>query len=337
MSIAFQPERSPAVAPFAWPEKLDVLGVGISPTTYEAAVGLILDAAESHCRAIVACQAVHAVVTAARDAELRRRVNSFDLVTPDGQPVRWALNWLYRTRLAERVYGPELMWRVCHEAAVREVPVYLYGGTQQVLEKLQARLMRTFPKLQIAGSEAPPFRPLTDEEDREVVKRINASGARLVFIGLGCPKQDHFAFDHRDRVEAVQLCVGAAFDFHAGTKPMAPAWMQGHGLEWLFRLCCEPRRLARRYLVTNTLFVVKLAAQIAVRRVALPRDGWALGRWLGQKPAGTGNAPRQWAIGQRRPGDEPAGAYSRPSLRMGEPVARLRPSHRQEHRSPLTP
>lgn len=270
MSIAFQPAPSSAVAPFAWPDKLDVLGVGITPTTYEAAIELILDAADCGRRSVVACQAVHAVVTAACDAQLRRRVNSFELVTPDGQPVRWALNWLYGARLTERVYGPELMWRVCREAARRGVPVYLYGGSPQVLEKLHTRLMRAFPELCLAGSESPPFRPLSDEEDRQAVERINASGARLVFIGLGCPKQDHFAFEHRDRLAAVQLCVGAAFDFHAGTKPMAPSWMQRHGLEWLFRLCCEPRRLARRYLVTNTLFVVKLAGQIAARRLNSP-------------------------------------------------------------------
>ncbi|HEX5446099.1 MAG TPA: WecB/TagA/CpsF family glycosyltransferase [Pirellulales bacterium] len=270
MNAALSPVPAAVGAPQAWPDKLEVMGVGISPTTYDEAVELILAAAQHGQRAVVACQAVHAVVTAACDAELRRRVNAFELVTPDGQPVRWALNWLYRARLAERVYGPELMWRVCGEAARREAPIYLYGGTPQVLEKLQARLIRVFPRLRIAGSESPPFRPLSDEEDRRVVERINASGARLVFIGLGCPKQDHFAFEHRDRLHAVQLCVGAAFDFHAGTKPMAPRWMQRRGLEWFFRLCCEPRRLARRYLVTNTLFVVKLARQIAFRRLASP-------------------------------------------------------------------
>ena len=260
---ALQPLPPRTDAALAWPPKFDLLGVGISPTTYNEAVELILCAAEQGRRAVVACQAVHAVVTAGRDAELRRRVNSFELVTPDGQPVRWALNWLYRTGLAERVYGPELMLRVCREAARRGVAIYLYGGTPEVLSKLRRRLPSACPGVRIAGSESPPFRPLTEEEDRQVVERINASGARLVFLGLGCPKQDHFAYEHRQRVAAVQLCVGAAFDFHAGVKPMAPNWMQRRGLEWLFRLCCEPRRLARRYLVTNTLFIVKLAGAIA--------------------------------------------------------------------------
>src|SRR5262249_33817743 len=144
-------------------------------------------------------------------------------------------------------------------AAAQGVPIYLYGGNPVVLEQLQANLRKQFPELLIAGAESPPFRVLTREEDESVVERINASGAQLVFIGLGCPKQDHFAHEHRDRIRAVQLCVGAAFDFLAGTKKTAPAWMQRHGLEWLYRLCQEPRRLWKRYLVTNSIFVAKLA------------------------------------------------------------------------------
>lgn len=241
-----------------WPAKLDLFGVGISPTNYDTAVALIIEAAQAREPAIVACQAVHAVVTASGDASLRERVNVFELVAPDGQPVRWALNWLYRTGLKDRVYGPELMLRLCREAARQGVSVYLYGGTADVLEALERRLHAASPHLCIAGSEAPPFRPLTFEEDEAAVGRVNASGAGIVFLGLGCPKQDHFAYDHRQRLQAVQVCVGAAFDFHAGTKPMAPAWMQRRGLEWLFRLACEPRRLAWRYLTTNTVFLYKL-------------------------------------------------------------------------------
>jgi N-acetylglucosaminyldiphosphoundecaprenol N-acetyl-beta-D-mannosaminyltransferase len=145
------------------------------------------------------------------------------------------------------------------------VSVYLYGGTEDVLDKLCARLGQLCPALVIAGREAPPFRPLTDDEDRQVVERINDSGAGLVFIGLGCPKQDHFAYEHRPEVRAALVCVGAAFDFHAGIKPMAPRWMQRHGLEWLFRLASEPRRLWRRYLVTNSVFVVRVSLALMKR------------------------------------------------------------------------
>lgn len=251
----------------AWPAKVDLLGVGISPTNYDEAVELVLCAAERRQSAVVACQAVHAVVTASSNAELRERVNSFELVTPDGQPVRWAINWLHGTGLRERVYGPELMLRLCRGAARGGVSVYLYGGTEEVLDKLCVRLEQLCPSLVIAGREAPPFRPLTGDEDRRVVERINASGAGLVFVGLGCPKQDHFAYEHRQAVRAALICVGAAFDFHAGLKPMAPRWMQRHGLEWLFRLASEPRRLWRRYLVTNSIFVARVSLAL-VRRMA---------------------------------------------------------------------
>jgi exopolysaccharide biosynthesis WecB/TagA/CpsF family protein len=249
----------------AWPRKVDLFGVGVSVTTYDEAVAVIRRAAAAGLPGVVACQAVHAVVTASSDPALRDKVNSFDLVTPDGQPVRWAVNLLYRAGLRDRVYGPELMLRLCREAAAQGVPIYLYGGNPVVLEQLQANLRKQFPELLIAGAESPPFRVLTREEDESVVERINASGAQLVFIGLGCPKQDHFAHEHRDRIRAVQLCVGAAFDFLAGTKKTAPAWMQRHGLEWLYRLCQEPRRLWKRYLVTNSIFVAKLALALCRR------------------------------------------------------------------------
>ncbi|HET6878915.1 MAG TPA: WecB/TagA/CpsF family glycosyltransferase [Pirellulales bacterium] len=266
MSVSFEllptkpADKQPSVgsAALPWPKKLDLFGVGISPTTYAEAVELILSAAEERLAAVVACQAVHAVVTAGADHVLRERVASFELVTPDGQPVRWALNWLYGAELKDRVYGPELMIRLCREAARRGVSIYLYGGTPDVLALLERRLTEACPGLTVAGSRAPPFRPLTADEDATVVKDIEASGAGIVFIGLGCPKQDHFAYEHRERLHAVQVCLGAAFDFHAGVKPMAPAWMQRRGLEWLFRLWCEPRRLARRYLTTNSVFVCKL-------------------------------------------------------------------------------
>jgi N-acetylglucosaminyldiphosphoundecaprenol N-acetyl-beta-D-mannosaminyltransferase len=255
-----------ATAPLSWPRKVDLFGVGVSPTTYKEATEIILQAARHRIAAVVACQAVHAVVTASCDPSLRDQVNSFELVTPDGQPVRWALNLLYRTQLAERVYGPELMLRLCRGAAERAIPIYLYGGTPEVLAKLQANLCQACPNLQIVGCESPPFRALTPPEDRAVIERINASGAGLVFLGLGCPKQDRFAFAHRSSIKAVQVCVGAAFDFHAGVKKMAPTWMQRHGLEWLYRLFQEPGRLWRRYLVTNSLFLAKLLVALSRRQ-----------------------------------------------------------------------
>ncbi len=248
-----------------WPRKVELFGVEVSPTTYAEVVESAIAAARHRQSAVIACHAAHAIVTAANDAKLRLKVNRFEMVTPDGQPVRWALNWLHGARLCERVYGPELMLRLCDAAAQEKVGIYLYGGTSSSLEQLKVRLLEFFPELEISGSESPPFRPLTPDEDEAVIERINTSGAGLVFIGLGCPKQDHFAADHRDRIRAVQLCVGAAFDFHAGITPMAPPWMQKRGLEWVFRLARNPRRLGRRYLVTNTQFAAKFGRALAVR------------------------------------------------------------------------
>ena len=245
-----------------WPARRPVLGVPVSLTTYDEAERAIVAAARARRPTVVDALAVHALAEAVRDPEVRRAVERCELVTPDGQPVRWALNVLYRAGLRERVYGPELMRRLCARSAKDGIPIYLYGSTPEVLEKLRARLLERSPDLRIAGVESPPFRPLTPDEDREVVARIDASGAGIVFIGLGAPKQELFAALHKDRIRAVQVCVGAAFDFLAGTKRMAPAWMQARGLEWLFRLWTEPRRLWRRYLVANTWFVGRMAVEL---------------------------------------------------------------------------
>lgn len=250
-----------------WPPKYNVLGVGVSATTYDEAIDLVIEAARRRQSAVVSHFAVHAVVSAAIDPGLLKQVRTFEMITPDGQPVRWALNRLYKTRLTDRVYGPEMMVRLCRRAADEGVLIYFYGSTVDVLEKLEQNLTAQFPALRVAGKESPPFRQLTTEEEEAMIERINGSGAGIVFIGLGCPKQDRFAYQYRHRLHAVQICAGAAFDFHAGTKAIAPAWMQKCGLEWLFRLSQEPKRLWKRYLVTNTIFVKKLFAQFVRQRV----------------------------------------------------------------------
>jgi N-acetylglucosaminyldiphosphoundecaprenol N-acetyl-beta-D-mannosaminyltransferase len=232
--------------------------VQISATDYAQATDCLIAAACAGVPAIASFQAAHAVVTASGDAKLREIVNSFEMICPDGQPVRWALNLLHRVALSKRVYGPEMMLRLCERAADEQLPIFLYGGTTSVLAALESRLQEKYPGLRVAGSYAPPFRPLTPAEQDDVVRQICDSGARILFIGLGAPKQDLFAYEHRDRLPLVQVCVGAAFDFHAGVKRMAPAWMQNVGLEWLFRLIQEPRRLFKRYAVTNSIFVGKL-------------------------------------------------------------------------------
>src|SRR5579884_941151 len=226
-------------SPTIWPPKHDIFGVLVSATCYDELVEKVIAAAKAGQPAILDFMPVHGLIPAVRDEEHRARINAFDVAAPDGQPVRWALNRFYRTNLIDRVYGPELTLRVCRAAAESGIAVYLYGSTPAVLEALQQKLREQIPALRIAGVESPPFRPLTPEEDAAAVDRINRSGAGIVLIGTGSPRQEIFAYEHRHSIRAVQLCVGAAFDFHAGIKKSAPAWMQRRGLEWLFRLTCE--------------------------------------------------------------------------------------------------
>jgi exopolysaccharide biosynthesis WecB/TagA/CpsF family protein len=260
-----------------WPPREDVIGVQVSCVDYQAAVARIIQGAEHGESGVVSCHSVHAVVTASLDPSLRDMVNEFSMVTPDGQPVRWALNLLHGAGLGDRVYGPELMLRVCRQAAEKQLPIYLYGGSPETLQALERQLCKNFPALRIAGAESPPFRALTDEENEAACQRIHNSGAKIVFIGLGCPKQDYFAAKNANRIPAILMCVGAAFDFHAGTKPTAPSWMQRVGLEWLFRLSCEPRRLWKRYLFTNTIFCVKVVASTPVALMSRIKRGRLFG------------------------------------------------------------
>lgn len=249
----------------------NVLGVRIDAVDYEAAIRRVLVAAREGRRCTVSALAVHGVMTGARDPEHRYRLNHLDLVVPDGQPVRWALNWLHGTGLDERVYGPELTLRLCEAAATNELPVYFYGSRRETLKRLTQRLGRHFPALRIAGAEPSKFRRLTPEEKPALIRRIHASGARVLFVGLGCPRQEVFAYEFGDALEMPVLAVGAAFDFHAGTLRQAPSWMQRRGLEWLYRWFQEPRRLAHRYLVLNPFYLFLLGLQRAHLRSFDPR------------------------------------------------------------------
>ena len=248
---------------FIWPRKYNIFGVNVSATTYEEALNMIISAAKKNIPAIVTHLPVHGLVFASRDLSLQAKINCFNIVAPDGQPVRLALKVLFNKKLPDRVYGPELMIRLCRHAAESGIGIYLFGSHPYVVDKLKGSLIEEFSSLRVVGFESPPFRPLTPEEDKAVVERINDSEAGMVFIGLGCPKQDLFAYEHRHNIKGVQICVGAAFDFLSGNKKMAPLWMQRISLEWLFRLLQEPRRLWGRYLVTNTIFLSKMLFQLS--------------------------------------------------------------------------
>ena len=182
--------------------------------------------------------------------------------------MRWALNLLHGARLAERVYGPTLTLHVCSAAADAGLSVFFYGSRPDVLASLERRLSERVPRLMIAGTHSPPFRSLSAAEDAEEVDRIRSSGAQIVFVGLGCPRQEMWAYQHRERLGVPLLCVGAAFDFHAGKLRQAPAWMQARGLEWLFRVWMEPRRLWRRYATHIPVFVAAVSMQLVADRLA---------------------------------------------------------------------
>lgn len=243
--------------------KHNVLGVLIDAIDYDAAVQKVMAAARDRRPLALTALAVHGVMSGVSDPSLGARLNDFDVVTPDGQPVRWALNLLYSAGLAERVYGPTLMLRVLGACADEELPVYLYGSTEQTLGRLVPRLKERFPALHICGAEASKFRSARPGEAEEIAERIRDCGARLVLVGLGCPRQEVFAFAMRPRLNLPLLAVGAAFDYHAGELRPPPEWMQRAGLEWLWRLRLEPRRLWRRYLILNPAYLGRLAAQKA--------------------------------------------------------------------------
>ncbi len=241
--------RTPAACPAR-----RILGMRVDATSYDETVGLVLDLAATRSGGMVCVATTHMVMESFDDPGFRRIVGSADRVTPDGVPLVWALRAL-GLRQATRVYGPSLMPEVCARAAAEGVPVGLYGGAPETLALLRAELRTRFPGLQVPFAYSPPFRPLSDAEDREVVETIAASGVRILFVGIGCPRQERWMAAHRESLDCVMIGVGAAFDFLAGAKAQAPRWLQDAGLEWLFRLAHEPRRLWRRYLVGNARFL----------------------------------------------------------------------------------
>lgn len=241
--------------------KHSVLGINVDAIDYDAAVDRIIRAGQNRTRMSVTALAVHGVMTGVHDQDHKYRLNQFDLVCPDGQPVRWALNRIHHCRLQDRVYGPELTLRLCQAAAKEKVPVFLFGTTDEMLDGFVKQLGIKYPELEIAGRRASRFRTLSVDERDELAKEINSSGAGLCFVGLGCPRQEVFAYEMRDHVNMPLIAVGAAFAMHSGALQQAPPWMQRNGLEWLFRLSREPKRLWKRYMTTNPEFATLATLQ----------------------------------------------------------------------------
>jgi N-acetylglucosaminyldiphosphoundecaprenol N-acetyl-beta-D-mannosaminyltransferase len=253
---------------FAMPRKGHaVLGASIDALSWDDALDKIIawgGARES--RYVCICN-VHSVVTATRDPEFKSAINDADMSTPDGAPIAWALRKFGFTS-QERVNGPDLMWKYLAEAERLGQSVFFYGSTPLTLARLRERLSGQFPRLLIGGMHSPPFRPLSEEEDTAEVEMINSAGANVVFVGLGCPKQEKWMAAHRGRINAVMIGVGAAFDYHSGTVKRAPLWWQRNGLEWLYRLGSDPQRLLKRYMVTNTLFIIGFSRQLIAKKLS---------------------------------------------------------------------
>lgn len=244
------------------PTRFNVLGVGVSALTLEQARDLVVGARGQTRRGYICACTVHMIGESRRDAAYRRILNESLLTTPDGMPLVWLARH-HGHRDVTRVYGPDLLLAVCAAGRTAGLRHFFYGGAPGVADELRVRLTARFPGLHVVGTHSPPYRPLTAEEFANLQTTIAATRPDVIWVGLGTPKQDRFMAAHwRELDAAVLIGVGAAFDFHSGRVRQAPHWMQRSGLEWLFRLATEPRRLASRYLVHNPMFVLRTFAQL---------------------------------------------------------------------------
>jgi N-acetylglucosaminyldiphosphoundecaprenol N-acetyl-beta-D-mannosaminyltransferase len=251
-------------------ERVNILGVGVSAVNMAQTLEIIAGWIAARQQRYVCVSNVHSIMSCQRDPELRAIHNRAGMVTPDGMPLVW-LSRQAGYRHVERVYGPDLLLALCKYGLAHGYRHFFYGGAAGVAERLAERLQACFPSLQVAGTFTPPFRSLSASEDAEITDHLARSGAHIIWVGLGMPKQERWMAAHTARLPQVLIGVGAAFDFHSGLKRQAPLWMQRRGLEWLFRLMSEPRRLWRRYLTTIPPFVILAAAQqLGLRRYTLP-------------------------------------------------------------------
>ncbi len=245
--------------------KYNLLGINYTASSYEDIVYLIIKNAENRNSFGLSALAVHGLIESYNDDKLKNLINKIDLIVPDGQPIKWCLNYFYKIRLNERIYGPKLTWEVLKKANEKKLKIFLFGSKSETLNLLIKNIEDTFPELEIVGKHVDRFRVATFEEDEDDIKKINASRANIILVGRGCPRQEIWVSEHLGKINGVMLAVGAAFDFHAKTIKQAPVWMQNLGLEWLFRLIQEPRRLWKRYLYTNSKFIGLIFIKILLR------------------------------------------------------------------------
>ena len=246
-------------------DRFDILGVNISAIDMNDACSLVEDAILKKQKKYICVCPVSTIMECKRSDRALESVNSADLVTPDGMPTVW-VGKMYGYKNIKRVYGPELMQNICGISKKKGYKNYFYGSSEDVLNKLKANLNKDYPGLVISGVYSPPFRQLTKEEDDSAVESINNNDPDIIWVGLGSPKQDLWMHEHRARINApIMVGVGAAFDFLAGVKPQAPRWIRNNGFEWLFRLITEPKRLWRRYLVNNFLFIYYVGIELFLK------------------------------------------------------------------------
>jgi N-acetylglucosaminyldiphosphoundecaprenol N-acetyl-beta-D-mannosaminyltransferase len=238
-----------------------LLNLAISTSPYEVFVSRILESAKVQQSKYICVANVHMLIESYRSSEFASVVNNADFITPDGKPLTWGLRLVHGIK-QDRVAGMDILPDLLKEACELDLPVYFYGGSEEMLGRTKMFLNNFYPHLKIAGLFSPPFRVLTVKEETEVINRINLSGAKLVFVILGCPKQEKWMANMKGKVNAVMIGVGGALPVLVGMQKRAPLWMQNAGLEWLFRLCQEPRRLFKRYAVTNSLFLYLLAKEV---------------------------------------------------------------------------
>jgi N-acetylglucosaminyldiphosphoundecaprenol N-acetyl-beta-D-mannosaminyltransferase len=256
-------------------DRVDILGVGVSPINLDDAIATIERWISERSHNYVCIAGVHGVMESRRDQRLRSIHNEAGMVTPDGMPLVWLLRLLGKGNV-DRVYGPDLMRKMTVVSSLRGYRQFYYGGAEGVADKLKQALVNAHPNLEVAGTLCPPFRELARDEDQANVDAINMARPDIIWVGLSTPKQEFWMARHLGLIEApVMVGVGAAFDFLAGTKRQAPRWMQRNGLEWLFRLCSEPRRLWRRYAYIVPGFIILAVGDLARRAIRRSEDAAA--------------------------------------------------------------
>ncbi len=229
-------------------DRINVLGVGVSVLNLRSAADIVLEAIRERREGYICVTGVHGVVEAQNEEAFRRTLNQSLLCTPDGMPLVWIGRHYYRKKEMGRVYGPDLMWAIFEATEGTGATHFFYGGKEGVADLLKAKLQKRFPKSRIVGTYCPPFRPLNDEEERDFIGQVSLQRPDIIWVGLSTPKQERFMAEYLGKVDTkIMLGVGAAFDIHAGLVKKAPDWIQGIGMEWLYRLSQEPKRLWPRY------------------------------------------------------------------------------------------